>query len=76
VNDPARECQPPCPFYGGCFNRLSEGQISQQGTPCVPVVSKLYFLLHETLFAAKNGLPARGWIALRSRAIANAICDE
>jgi len=22
--------------------------------------SKLYFLLHETLFAAENGLPARG----------------
>jgi hypothetical protein len=51
------------------------GQIYQQGTPPCSVGSKLYFLLHETLFAAKNGLPARGWIALQSRAIANGICD-
>ena len=70
------ECQPTfsalrrlgsiiCPF----------GQIYQQGTPRVPVGSKLYFLLHETLFAAEKGLPARGWIALRSRTIFNeSIC--
>ena len=46
-----RPVQPICP----------NGQIYQQGTPRVPVGSKLYFLLHETLFAAEKGLPARGW---------------
>jgi hypothetical protein len=49
---------PPCPCYGDRFNALPElADLTTRNTSRVPVVSKLYFLLHGTRFAAKNACP-------------------